>query len=198
MDSRRNRHFSREGRTEIMGASLQPSRPEPTFKEAFEMFDITRRGSFRSLLGASVVAAALTFSAGIANAGECPANQMSPGALTSGATAPVDVSDKLLASIDLAKEKTALKDHLFRMRQLEIKPGGVVPWHSHAERPALIYVVKGEILEYASNCKVPIVHKAGEVSIEKAGVAHWWKNVSNETVILISADILRDHADKNM
>ncbi len=162
------------------------------------MFDITRRGSFRSLLGASVVAAALAFSAGVANAGECPANQVSPGALSSGATAPVDVTDRVLGSIDLGSEKTALKNHLFRMRQLEIKPGGVVPWHSHGERPALIYIVKGEIQEYSSNCKVPIVHKAGDVSIEKAGVAHWWKNVGTETVVLISADILRDPADHNM
>lgn len=162
------------------------------------MFEITRRGSFRSLLGASVVAAALAFSAGVANAGECPANQVSPGALASGATAPVDVTDRVLGSIDLGSEKTALKNHLFRMRQLEIKPGGVVPWHSHGERPALIYIVKGEIQEYASNCKVPIVHKAGDVSIEKAGGAHWWKNVGTETVVLISADILRDPADHNM
>ena len=50
------------------------------------------------------------------------------------------------------------------MRRLAIKPGGVVPWHSHDDRPALIYVVVGEITEYASNCAVPIVHKAGEVA----------------------------------
>ena len=68
------------------------------------MFDITRRGSFRSLLGASVVAAALTLSAGIANAGECPANQAAAGALGAGATAPVDVTDKVLGSIDLPQK----------------------------------------------------------------------------------------------
>ena len=49
-----------------------------------------------------------------------------------------------------------------------------------------------------SNLLLTILHKAGEVSTEKAGVAHWWKNVSNETVILISADILRDHADHSV
>jgi len=162
------------------------------------MFDFARRNSFRSLLGATVVAVGLVVSAGIASAGECPANQVSPNAVTSGATMPVDVTDKVLGSIDLGSEKTALKDHLFRMRRLEIKPGGIVPWHSHGERPALIFIVKGEILEYSSNCKTPITHKAGDVSVEKAGVAHWWKNVSKETVVLISADILHDRADHNM
>jgi quercetin dioxygenase-like cupin family protein len=42
-----------------------------------------------------------------------------------------------------------------------------VPWHSHEDRPALIYVVSGTIFEYASNCAVPIEHKTGEVSVEK-------------------------------
>ena len=30
---------------------------------------------------------------------------------------------------------------------LVVQPGGIVPWHSHADRPALIYVVSGEIVE---------------------------------------------------
>src|SRR2546429_1060354 len=40
------------------------------------------------------------------------------------------------------------------------------PWHSHGERPALIYIIEGEIVEYASNCAAPITHKAGERSEE--------------------------------
>ena len=39
-----------------------------------------------------------------------------------------------------------------------------MPWHSHDNRPAMIYIVYGEIVEYASNCAVPIVHKAGDVA----------------------------------
>ena len=39
-----------------------------------------------------------------------------------------------------------------RFRKLTIEPGGIVPWHSHDDRPALIYVAEGEIIEYASNC----------------------------------------------
>ena len=39
-----------------------------------------------------------------------------------------------------------------------------MPWHSHGDRPAIIYIAEGEIVEYASNCAVPIVHKAGEIA----------------------------------
>jgi quercetin dioxygenase-like cupin family protein len=73
-----------------------------------------------------------------------------------------------------------------------VKPGGEVAWHSHEDRPALIYVVSGTITEYSSHCAVPIEHKTGDLSVEQGGLAHWWKNNSKETTVLISADIARD------
>jgi quercetin dioxygenase-like cupin family protein len=108
-----------------------------------------------------------------------------------------DVTDTVLASIDLSKEMIAAQDRQFRMRRLEIQPGGIVPWHSHADRPALIYIVQGEVTEFASICADPIVHKAGDVSVD-AGRSHWWKNTGTEKVVLISADILHDQADTSM
>ena len=91
--------------------------------------------------------------------------------------------------IDLSKEKVAVKGHVMRVRRLEVQPGGVVPWHSHADRPALIYVVSGEIVEHASNCMVPIVHKAGEVANETHPVAHWWENKAGAPVVLLSSPL---------
>ena len=145
-----------------------------------------------------VVAAAMSF-ATLAQAGECPADKLVADGegQKAGATTPKDVTDTVLASIDLSKEMVKLDSHLFRMRRLVIKPGGIVPWHSHADRPALIYIVQGEITEYASICKVPILHNAGDVSVD-AGRSHWWKNAGKRTVVLISADILDDRMDANM
>jgi quercetin dioxygenase-like cupin family protein len=104
----------------------------------------------------------------------------------------------VLSQIDLAGEKLALKGHLMRVRKLEIQPGGIVPWHSHEDRPALIYVVTGEIYEHASNCAVPILHKAGEVARETHATAHWWKNDGKAPVVLLSFDIQHDPNDHNM
>jgi len=91
-----------------------------------------------------------------------------------------------------------VQDRKFRLRRLVIAPGGIVPWHSHADRPALIYIVSGEVTEHASNCAVPIVHKAGEVAPETHATAHWWKNTGRKPVTLISADLLKDESDRNM
>ncbi|HTO49860.1 MAG TPA: cupin domain-containing protein [Burkholderiales bacterium] len=146
---------------------------------------------WRRVALAGVVAG--TFSLGLttAFAGECPADQQRPDGSGQkvGATAPKDVTDVVIATTDLSKEKVALKDRLFRARRLDIKPGGIVPWHSHDNRPAMIYVLKGTIVEYASTCAVPIVHKPGDVSPERIGTSHWWKNTGNETVVLIVSDI---------
>ena len=110
---------------------------------------------------------ATAFLAAPAQAGQCPADKMSPGARTSGEMKPKDVTDNVLGHVELAKEKVNLADRRLRLRKLVIQPGGVVPWHSHEDRPAIIYVVSGTINEYASNCSVPIEHKTGEVSVEK-------------------------------
>ncbi len=157
------------------------------------------RPSWRALAMAGLIAGAMSVLSSVAFAGECPAGKVVPDGKgqTAGATEPNDVTDNLLASIDLAKEKVAAADHLFRMRRLVIQPGGIVPWHSHADRPALIYVVEGEITEYASSCAVPILHEAGDVSVD-AGRSHWWKNTGSKTVVLISADILHDPMEAGM
>jgi quercetin dioxygenase-like cupin family protein len=132
-----------------------------------------------------------------ASANTCPAAKMGSNLLTSGPDKPVGVTDNVLAAIDLGQEAVDVKDHQFRMRRLTVQPGGIVPWHDHADRPALIYIVEGEITEYASDCAVPILHKAGDVARD-ADLKHWWKNTGTKTVVLISADILHHAEDKNM
>jgi quercetin dioxygenase-like cupin family protein len=140
---------------------------------------------------ALITGTTLSIVATLATAGECPVDKrvadgqgQKPGPM-----APKDVTDVVRASTDLSKEPLALKNRLFRLRQLEMKPGGIVPWHSHNERPAMIYIVSGEVVEYASSCAVPIVHKAGEIAPEKNGTSHWWQNTGTTNAVLISVDL---------
>ncbi len=151
----------------------------------------------RTLLTSTMLAASLAIAAP-AFAGECPAGQMRADATKPSTAAARGVTDKVLSAIDLAQEKLALKGHMMRVRRLEVQPGGIVPWHSHADRPALIYVVSGEIYENASNCAVPILHKAGEVARETHATSHWWNNAGKTPVVLLSFDILNDPNDHHM
>jgi quercetin dioxygenase-like cupin family protein len=108
------------------------------------------------------------------------------------------VTDTTLGSIDLGQEPAKIKDGDLRFRKLTIAPIGIVSWHSHADRPALIYIEQGEILEFASNCVEPIVHKTGDLRRETSEISHWWKNLGDTTVILLVADVLHDKNDHHM
>ena len=124
-------------------------------------------------------------------AGECPADKrVADGqGQKMAAHAAKGVTDVVRATTDLAKEPATIEGRLFRLRELNVQPGGIVPWHSHNERPAMIYIVSGEIVEYASNCAVPIVHRTGDVAPEKAGTSHWWQNLGKVPSKLISVDL---------
>jgi quercetin dioxygenase-like cupin family protein len=151
-----------------------------------------QQSMWQRLAAAGIVAGAMALATTSASAGECPAaSKVADGkGQPPGPMQPKDVTDVVRASTDLSKEPANIANRQFRLRQLEIKPGGVVPWHSHDDRPAMIYIVSGEVVEYASNCAVPIVHKAGDVAPEKKGTSHWWKNTASATAVLISVDLL--------
>lgn len=160
------------------------------------MFIQRARTAARSL-ALSFIASAFLGSA--AFAGGCPTgNIVEKDGQKPGATAHKGVEEKVLGSIDLSKEKVNIGGRLFRLRRLVVQPGGEVAWHSHDDRPALIYVEEGAITEYSSHCTVPIEHKAGELSIESGGLSHWWKNNTNKPATLLSSDLAASPDEKNM
>jgi len=162
------------------------------------IYRTTGRAVRHSLFAAGIVAGTVFTMLSAASAGECPADKRGTDLTKMDTTPAKGVSDTVLAAVNLAEEPAKLQDRQLRLRKLVIQPGGVVPWHSHGDRPAIIYIIEGEIVEYASNCAVPIVHKAGDVAREIHTTSHWWKNTGDKTVVLLSADILHDKSDKNM
>lgn len=124
--------------------------------------------------------------------GHCPAELMRPGVRSTGPDAPKAVVDVELSSLDLKPELPTvggIDARRLRLRRLEVAPGGIVPWHGHADRPALILTVQGAIVEYRSDCEAGVVHRAGSISNEASGVFHWWRNEGDTTAILIAADL---------
>ena len=161
------------------------------------MINFKTSGGLHRTLAAMVFVATAGFAIS-AQAGECPVDKRKPDARQPVSFGATGVTDTTLGSIDLGKEPANIKGRELRFRKLVIKPGGIVPWHSHDDRPAIIYVAEGEIVEYASNCADPIVHKAGDIRPETRGTSHWWQNLGNKTVILFVGDVLHDKNDKNM
>jgi len=148
------------------------------------------------LTAAASVAGVMSISVPAAAAGApdavCPVGQMRADARTSGETMPSKVTDTELNTLALGGEIKGLDNRRLRMRRLVIQPGGVVPWHSHTDRPALLMTVSGEVTEYRNSCAVGIVHKAGDVTAEKKGTSHWWKNTGKTVAVILAADIKND------
>ena len=130
--------------------------------------------------------AALAFASPANAAGQCP----KPGSmnLANAPTMPKGVTDTIIGSVDLANE-IGVNGRLLRTRRLVIQPGGIVPLHSHKDRPALIYTLSGSITEYSSACAVPINHKAGDISREADGLSHYWINHGKVPAVVLSSDV---------
>jgi quercetin dioxygenase-like cupin family protein len=150
---------------------------------------------------AALALMAVTAFAGVAataQAGECPADRVVVNSNRPIETQARGVTDNILARIDLAQEPAAVQDRQLRLRRLVVEPGGVVPWHSHGNRPAIIYIVEGEINEYASTCAVPVLHRAGEATVERNPTQHWWRNNGSRPAVLLSADLFPVAEDPHM
>lgn len=139
-------------------------------------------------IAAGFIAFAAIGGATPALAGQCPAGQAGANTLTNAPTMPKDVTDTVIGSVDLGPE-IQVDDRQLRTRRLVVQPGGVVPLHSHADRPALIVTVSGSITEHRSDCSVPIEHHAGDISREADGISHYWINHGSVPAVLLSSDV---------
>ena len=139
-----------------------------------------------TLATAAIAVAAASSFASPAIASQCP----TPGAsdLANAPTMPKGVTDDVIGSIDL-KSEIGVDARQLRTRRLVVQPGGIVPLHSHKDRPSLIYTLSGSITEYSSACGAPIEHKAGDISREADGLSHYWVNHGKVPAVLLSSDV---------
>jgi len=140
----------------------------------------------KTTVAAGIIAVAALGSATPAMAGQCAAAGANP--LANAPTMPQGVTDTVIGSVDLGKEIN-VDGRQLRTRRLVVQPGGIVPLHSHKDRPALIITVSGSITEHRSDCSTPIEHHAGDISREADGISHYWINHGTEPAVLLSSDV---------
>lgn len=140
---------------------------------------------------AALAAATLLFSgAGTAAAGECPADKLLTKARSIENAPDIGVDRPILATVDLTGWRD-MGNFMLRLRKLTIAARGVVPTHDHADRPSIVHIVEGEIIEHNAFCAVPIRHKAGETAPESgSGHIHWWENQTDKPVVIFSTDVV--------
>lgn len=97
----------------------------------------------------------------------------------------------ILTSFDLGKQGLDdYKSRQFRARKITLAPGGVVAYHSHADRPSVAYLLKGSIIEHRDGAPDRTV-KAGEVITETTDVKHWVENKGKTSAVIIGVDLFK-------
>jgi quercetin dioxygenase-like cupin family protein len=97
-----------------------------------------------------------------------------------------------LSAFDMGKQ--GLKDYeqrQMRIRRIDFEPGGIAAFHSHSQRPALSYILAGELVEHRNGAP-DRVYKAGDVITETTDVDHWAENKGTAPVTIISVDLFKE------
>ena len=108
-----------------------------------------------------------------------------------GPKAPEGMLIQELGSITLGQEFPHIADaanYVMRGRYVMVDSGGIVPIHSHKNRPANTYVIQGEIIEHRSDQNEPVIRRAGDYTIDDDGIAQWWKNKTDGQVTMFVVD----------
>lgn len=99
-------------------------------------------------------------------------------------------SAKLLGSMSLTGEFAGTENHMLRVREVTVLPGGQVAVHQHNSRPGVAYILEGEVVEHRNDTTEALTRTAGAIALEKTGTIHWWKNESGKKARVLVVDIV--------
>lgn len=96
-----------------------------------------------------------------------------------------------LGSFDLGREIPALRGRDVRARFWLMEPGGMIAEHCHADRPAFVYLLTGEVVETIEIKGKPVkrIIRAGQSVPEHNGTHHWWVNQGKTNVLMVAIDL---------
>ena len=100
----------------------------------------------------------------------------------------VGQTDETLRSLDLTNELESARGRPLRMRRITVQPGGALALHNHGGRPAVTYMLQGE-MTYHQQGKPDVVIRAGDGFAEGRATTHWGENTGTVPAVWIAVDI---------
>jgi len=97
-------------------------------------------------------------------------------------------SEQLLRSLDLTGEIQSTAGRPLRMRKITLAPGGVLGLHNHVDRPAITYLLQGQ-MTYHQEGKPDLVANPGDGFAEGKATTHWAENTGSGPAVWIAVDI---------
>jgi quercetin dioxygenase-like cupin family protein len=100
----------------------------------------------------------------------------------------VGQTEEALRSLDLTGELDSGKGRPLRMRKITVQPGGALALHNHVDRPAITYMLQGE-MTYHQQGKPDVVVRPGGGFAEGRTTTHWGENTGKVPAVWIAVDI---------
>src|SRR5215468_9067804 len=97
-------------------------------------------------------------------------------------------SEEQLRSLDLSNELDSAKGRPLRMRKVTLRPGGVLGLHNHVDRPAVTYLLQGQ-MTYHQQGKPDLVANPGDGLAEGRATTHWAESTGKVPAMWIAVDI---------
>jgi quercetin dioxygenase-like cupin family protein len=100
----------------------------------------------------------------------------------------VGQAEELLRSLDLTNELESGNGRPLRMRRITVQPGGALALHNHVDRPAVTYMLQGE-MTYHQQGRPDVVVRPGDGFAEGRATTHWGENTGTVPAVWIAVDI---------
>lgn len=104
-------------------------------------------------------------------------------------TQRLGISANEIQSVDLGPEISGMQGRHLRLRRVTLEPSGHNAIHSHADRPEVLYVLEGKIIEHRNG--VVIEHLAGSSLFGNREVNHWIENKETTPAVVLVVDIVK-------
>ena len=103
-------------------------------------------------------------------------------------TTTVGFSEELLRSLDLTGELESGEGRPLRMRKLTLQPGGVLGIHNHIGRPAITYLLQGQMTYHPDGGPDVVVSPGGGFA-EGRSTTHWGESTGSVPAVWVAVDI---------
>ncbi|MDA1184446.1 MAG: cupin domain-containing protein [Acidobacteria bacterium] len=103
-------------------------------------------------------------------------------------TETVGQSEEHLRSLDLTGELDSVEGRPLRMRKITLQPGGVIGLHNHADRPAVTFLLQGQ-MTYHQDGQPDLVANEGDGFAEGRSTTHWGESTGTVPAVWVAVDI---------
>ncbi len=104
-------------------------------------------------------------------------------------TERVGIAGVQLSSVALPTAFDMRTGRTLRMREVTIQPGGFLPMHTHADRPAVAYVLQGTLTEHLEGQAEPLHLRPGQHYATHT-TPHALQNLGDVPVVFLEVDIV--------